>query len=683
MSFRYDCAWQLAPRDYQKDLISAAKRSFREGGRDLVQVATGGGKTLVISDIAHWAAATGKKVLVVTKDWELLGQIGQDLCRRHQHGAELCGYVGETADARRIFGELGRPCIRNITFTTIQSWHRKSDGWPAPDMILIDELHWGEGAPLYSKLLEKFQSAYVIGFTATPRNWSTFRRIGRRIYDFAHLVEKGVLSRPVIEPPVLTGTNWAPRRTGSHGDITQESLSTLAVNVERNKCIVSTYVRKKSQYGKTLVFACNISHANALVALFNSSGVTAKAVHCLLSSIDKSCIIGDFREGVIDVLVNVTMLTHGVDIPDIQTIFLTRPTLSDILFSQMIGRGARRTRTKDKFYVVDFVDASGSYGLPIIRPDGFFGTPRTTRGPEISDHSEIGVAFEQYPNIAEYSEICGLDINSHQTFGIEFEVATSGRLADRGAQILSALRDIVPTAQDMASRGRPDYRVWNVVYDSTCGLEVVSRILRGQEGFSEVMDVTRKLQEMTELRVNRSTGTHVHLGWNNKRGYVKRLKQLAGYYEPALHSLVSPSRIDNQYTRSMRTSWPRPPNHGRYSSVNTEPLAHRHTVEVRLHNGTLNGPKILTWISLWMRILATARIPFELSEEIHQARPFNNYSESNVSALADFVDASPKLKHMLLIRRDQIVEDFWKHDIPSGLRHRWMYQLYSSMVDTL
>lgn len=682
----------LQPYPHQRALIATAKRHFREKGRDLIQVATGGGKTFIMMDVARWCAKKkGLRVLVVTKDWHLLEQAAEDLICRHTRGINLCGYEG-----RKGFAE-GVPQTRNrpILFTTIQTWNRRRN-WPPFDVILIDEIHWGEDAPLYNKLLRQNPDAYVLGFTATPRSWTEFTRIGRP-YTFDTLVRLGFLSKPIVVPPVQTGISWAPQRSGRHGDLTQTSLSELAARDERNRKIVQHYVDNRQKYGKTIVFACNIAHAERLRAIFETAGVSVAHLHHRMPNADRKRALRRFAESRVEVMVNVSMLTHGVDIPDIETVFLTRPTLSDILFSQMIGRGARKTETKDTFYVVDFVDLVTTYNIPILRPEGFLGTARSEREP--GKHRFIPAPFEFFPRVEGYEDIEGLDVHPQQTFGIEFEISIRGEeepretprhlVRQKARSILEALQQIVPATSSLSYRQGLDYTKWNAVYDASCGLEVVSRVLEGVDGFREIMDVTRKLRDVAVqegLWVNRNTGTHVHLGWDSGDDEVRRLLRMVAYYEPALFSLVSKSRIGNEYTLPLRKVDPariRDLATERYHTIDIDSRRRLGTIEVRLHNGTLNGPKILTWVSLWMRILERARklgTPPVLRELGDPEQPFTVEDDSDAASLANFVDASLRLKKRLLLRRDDLVGRHWP-DLPEPIRKRWTEGLCAVLME--
>jgi len=131
--------------------------------------------------------------------------------------------------------------------------------------------------------------------------------------------------------------------------------------------IVEKYVSQKEKYKQTLVFALNVDNAIALNALFREKGIKSDYVistvkdavtGVTVSSKENKDKIDSFRKGELDVLINVNILTEGTDVPNVQSIFLTRPTISTILMTQMIGRGLRGLKaggTKEAF-IVSFVD---------------------------------------------------------------------------------------------------------------------------------------------------------------------------------------------------------------------------------------------------------------------------------------------------------------------------------------
>ncbi|WP_164489515.1 helicase-related protein [Rummeliibacillus sp. TYF005] len=116
-----------------------------------------------------------------------------------------------------------------------------------------------------------------------------------------------------------------------------------------------------------LYFAVNKIHAIELNKLFNEKGIASEYVisseQHIATGVDLSNEanrerIRKFKNNEIDVLINVNILTEGTDLPDVQTVFLTRPTISSILMTQMIGRALRGKKTggTEKAYIVSFID---------------------------------------------------------------------------------------------------------------------------------------------------------------------------------------------------------------------------------------------------------------------------------------------------------------------------------------
>ena len=177
----------------------------------------------------------------------------------------------------------------------------------------------------------------------------------------APAVEHGAVERP--RRPAL------PERAAGR-------LATLARSGSRNARVIDRYVDGRAEFGKTLIFACDIQHAEALKRMLQQRGVSAEAVHSDLGHEDRRSVIRRFKEGRIRVLVNVAMLTHGVDIRDIETVFLARPTASSTLFAQMVGRAVRKAPGKTHFQLVDFVDKLKVHGDILVSPMSYFGAAR-------------------------------------------------------------------------------------------------------------------------------------------------------------------------------------------------------------------------------------------------------------------------------------------------------------------
>lgn len=691
------------PRPYQVQCLEDLERAIEHAGwtgRHLLEIGTGGGKTRVANDWVRRRVQEHKRILWVTKDWELLRQAAADLCGRYPGASSFLGRVGGDAQ----LAQLDETTAAQVVYTTIQTWTARWDGdfrYAAFDCVVIDELHWGEGGASYNRLLRRYRDKVIVGLTATPRAWSSFKRAGDA-YAFPYLVRENYLARPIVQDPTRTNVRWQPQRSGTEGDFTPQSLDELARNAKRNRLIVSTYQKNQSMFGKTLVFACNVEHANRLARLYQDKGVPAEALHSQMAPADRDVARTRFLANNTRVLVNVAMLTHGVDIPDIQTIFLARPTASDTLFWQMIGRGARLAPDKESFFVVDFVDAVQNHSNPTLDATKILGKlfppiqarQSRKRSPRLKQWTFSPAKILQYPGRPGYEELRGIEFQPEQTFGIEFELTRKGfepsefpedwdSVAEALLQELRTVlgpsyvaREPVPDAH-----GSKSLDVWNVEWDGSCGWEVTTRILKGQEGIEEVHDGCQAILRASArlgLEVNYRTGTHVHLGWSPTVSRLTRLVRAAAQFEPALLSLVSPTRASSRYCRPIREmqrrtvglqqlqDWARAFGNpaDRYYALNVRNLFEGYgTVEVRLHNGTQEAKKILTWMSLWMRILEAIqrgrRVPSNWGQPPIDALPLCKGPQGDIARLARFVGAGPELTECLLARRTFVMEHSW------------------------
>lgn len=254
--------------------------------------------------------------------------------------------------------------------------------------VVIDEAHHAP-APSYRKLVselrERFQQMYLLGLTATP-TYSDESKRGwlKRIFPqniihqetAQHLMATGILARPIIEelPTHYTPTFDDAEYRGwvdSNQDLPDHIITELANNRDRNAQIAAHYALNRAKYGKTIIFVDRWYQCEMLSRLLGEHGVKAGSVYTHvdadISGLDASKhrgkdenakVLNLFRKGEIDVLINVRMLTEGTDVPDIQSVFLTRKTTSQILLTQMVGRALRGPKFggTTEAYIVSFID---------------------------------------------------------------------------------------------------------------------------------------------------------------------------------------------------------------------------------------------------------------------------------------------------------------------------------------
>lgn len=242
-------------------------------------------------------------------------------------------------------------------------------------MIVVDEAH-RTFAPSYRKVIRYIRghrsNVKLLGITATPiRANDKDSQSLLALYDntiiysvsMSELIKRRILADPKFIA-IETNEDFEPQISfdegkliDRYGELPESLVNKIAISRIRNACIVSQYLDHRSEYGKTLIFAMNILHGRLLAEELQSAGVKCGFIYS--GNVDNFKIIKGYRQGEFDVLINVAILTEGSDIPEIQTVFLTRPTQSEGLLMQMIGRGMRgpkADRGTETVNIVDFHD---------------------------------------------------------------------------------------------------------------------------------------------------------------------------------------------------------------------------------------------------------------------------------------------------------------------------------------
>lgn len=374
------------------DIMNRKNDSFKA----LLVLPTGGGKTLTA---AYWllknAVDKGKKILWIAHRHLLLEQAAEAFA----HNAYSDNMINRTVFNYRIISGIHDKPIHikkddNIIIAGKDSIIRsldRLDKWLEGEKIylVIDEAHHAV-AKSYKKIIryieDNSESVSLLGLTATPFRTSEDEKGALKqiftddiVYktDLNTLIKNDILSKPVfdeyntdIDFTDHLGVN-AMKNIENFDIIPDDIAKEIAENKERNSIIVNKYIENYEKYGSTIVFALNQNQAIALNALFNEKGkkygiksefiissVRDMITGITLSNKDNEEKIEKYRNGEIQVLINVNILTEGTDLPKTHTVFLTRPTVSTVLMTQMIGRALRGPKaggTKDA-YIVSFID---------------------------------------------------------------------------------------------------------------------------------------------------------------------------------------------------------------------------------------------------------------------------------------------------------------------------------------
>lgn len=278
--------------------------------------------------------------------------------------------------------------------------------------LIIDEAHHST-AKTYRKVIDyvksKVKNVKLIGLTATPfrtaedeqgllaKIYSDGVKDGKVVHNdigityqigLKELINRQILSKPIFESYYSNeeyGLSMGVDELESiqHLDVLPEDIAQQMVDsAGRNKLIVQTYKKKKSEYGQTIVFAINVVHAIQLSALFNKAGIKADYIvsdvkdsitGVKISREENERKIEDYRQGRLQVIINVNILTEGADLPMTKTVFLARPTVSSVLMTQMVGRALRGTAAGGtaSAYIVSFID-NWNEKIAWINPESLF-----------------------------------------------------------------------------------------------------------------------------------------------------------------------------------------------------------------------------------------------------------------------------------------------------------------------
>ena len=232
--------------------------------------------------------------------------------------------------------------------------------------LIVDEAHHA-AADTYQKILAYFHPTFTLGLTATPERTDDNRAILDIFKNTAH--------KPDIQTAVEIGELVPIRciRIHTNIDLTRVRFNSVQYNIrdleskiyvpERNRLIVDTwlqYVRNK----RTVVFCASVRHAEEIAELFRQAGVSAAAVSGGMKPAERREFQDRFVRREILVLCACDLLNEGWDCPEIEVLFMARPTMSRVLYTQQLGRGMRLFPGKESLMVFDFVDNASQYNMP-------------------------------------------------------------------------------------------------------------------------------------------------------------------------------------------------------------------------------------------------------------------------------------------------------------------------------
>lgn len=234
------------------------------------------------------------------------------------------------------------------------------------DYLIIDEAHHAS-ADTYQKVLAYFKPSFTLGLTATPERMDDNTIILDIFKNTAHRLDV----KTAVEIGELVPVRCI--RIHTNIDLTKVRFNSIQYNIrdleskiyvpERNRLIVDTWL-KYVQDKRTVVFCVSVKHARDVAALFMEAGVMARAVSGGMKASTRQECLARFAAGEVKVLCACDLLNEGWDCPQTEVLFMARPTMSKVLYTQQIGRGMRPCEGKEFLMVFDFVDVASRYNMP-------------------------------------------------------------------------------------------------------------------------------------------------------------------------------------------------------------------------------------------------------------------------------------------------------------------------------
>lgn len=351
---------EVQPFPHQRDMLERLRveRVIRGHHENLLVAATGTGKTVMAAldyrTMRDQQAGQLPRLLFVAHRKEILKQ-------------SLRTYQEVLADAS--FGELlfngQEPSEWTHVFASVQSLNLQRLEQLAPDhfdVIVIDEFHHAT-AGTYRRVLDHFKPTELLGLTATPERMDGLN-VQDEFFDGRIAAEMRLweaLEADLLCPfhyfgipdgTDLTQLNW---RAGSYD---RDELGNVYTASDARALIVIKQVKDKIANPaamRALGFCVTKAHAHFMARQFEKVGFQAAALDSDSTAAERERTLKDLKDGKIQVIFSVDLFNEGLDIPDVDTLLLLRPTNSATVFLQQLGRGLRRTPNKPVLTVLDFI----------------------------------------------------------------------------------------------------------------------------------------------------------------------------------------------------------------------------------------------------------------------------------------------------------------------------------------
>lgn len=322
----------------------------------LYQLPTGGGKTVIFSEIVRRYIEThNKKVVVLTHRIELCKQTSKMLNNFEVKNKIINSKVKELPDQHEY------SCFVAMVETLKNRLNDEKLLIDNVGLVIIDEAHYNS----FRKLLNRFKNSFILGVTATPLS----SNIELPMYEnykelivgdpIKKLIDNGFLAKATTYSYDVTLSSL---KVGINGDYTVKSSDELYSQLDMQAKLLSAY-EEKSKGKKTLIFNNGINTSLYVYDTFLKAGYKIKHLDNTTNTEERKDILKWFKHTPDAILTSVGILTTGFDEPTVESIIINRATKSLTLYFQMIGRGSRRLPNKSEFSIIDLGNNAARFGL--------------------------------------------------------------------------------------------------------------------------------------------------------------------------------------------------------------------------------------------------------------------------------------------------------------------------------
>jgi DNA repair protein RadD len=342
-------------RDYQIENVERLD-ALAPGERVLSVGPTGSGKTLVFCELIKRQVARFKRVLVIAHRREIIAQTSRKLFDNGvRHGIIQAGFDPRPMEPVQVAS------IATLYVRAIRSEAMKL---PLADLVIVDEAHHSP-AHSYSKIINSYPEAIILGFTATPA-----RGDGRGLGGiFKTMIEMPQVAALIEQKHLVKSRMYAPVNPDLRGVRTVAGdyvESQLAEHMDRPKLIgdIVTHWHRFGERRRTVAFAVNVAHSVHLRDEFVRSGVRAEHIDGSTPKDQRDATLARLASGELELVSNCMVLSEGWNMPEIGCCILARPTKKMGLYRQMVGRVLRPAEGKRDAIILDHSGAVFRHGLP-------------------------------------------------------------------------------------------------------------------------------------------------------------------------------------------------------------------------------------------------------------------------------------------------------------------------------